>query len=61
MNPATNEITKKVLRKQYMNNLNLEATNDNKNYVANKILQITGEEPVRPPDTSSIEDKFRIH
>ena len=59
MNPATNEITKKVLRKQYMNNLNLEASNDNKNYVANKILQITGEEPVRPPDTSSIEDKFK--
>ena len=44
---------------QVLNNLLLEAKNNEINYQANKILQITGEEPVRPPDTSSIEDKFK--
>ena len=59
MNPATNQATKNLLRKQYMNNLNLETKNNNLNYQANKIYQITGEEPIRPPDTSSIEDKYK--
>ena len=59
MNPATNQATKNLIRKQYMNNLNLEAKNNEKNYLANKIYQITGEEPIRPPDTSSIDDKFK--
>ena len=59
MNPATNQKSKNLLRKQYMNNLNLEAKNNEKNYLANKIYQITGEEPIRPPDTSSTEDKFK--
>jgi len=59
MNPATNQATKNLLRKQYMNNLNLETKNNEKNYQANKIYQITGEEPIRPPDTSSIEDKYK--
>jgi len=59
MNPATNKANRDLLRKQYLNNLLLEAKNNEINYQANKILQITGEEPVRPPDTSSIEDKFK--
>lgn len=59
MNPATDQIGKKVLRKQYINNLNLEAKNNHKNYLANKIFEITGEEPIQPPDTSSIEDKYK--
>jgi hypothetical protein len=59
MNPATNKANRDLLRKQYLNNLLLEAKNNDINYQANKILQITGEEPVRPPDTSSIEDKFK--
>ena len=59
MNPATDQQGKKVLRKQYINNLNLEAKNNHKNYQANKIFEITGEEPIQPPDTSSIEDKYK--
>lgn len=57
MNPATTEANRKRLRRQYINNLNLEAKNDKTNYTANKILQITGEEPVQPPDMRSIEEK----
>jgi len=57
MNPATTEPIKKRLRKQYVNNLNLEAKNNKKNYDANKILQVTGEEPIRPPDMRSVEEK----
>jgi hypothetical protein len=57
MNPATTEPIKKRLRKQYINNLNLEAKNNKKNYDATKILQVTGEEPIRPPDMRSVEEK----
>ena len=42
MNPATDQQGKKILRKQYINNLNLEAKNNHKNYQANKIFEITG-------------------
>ena len=57
MNPATTEPIKKRLRKQYVNNLNLEAKNNKTNYDANKIFQVTGEEPIRPPDMRSVEEK----
>ena len=58
MNPATNELGRMLLRKQYMNNLKLEAKNNDINYQANKLFEITGEEPVRPPDTTSVEQKY---
>lgn len=47
MNPAVPLPSKKVLlRKQYLNNLKLQASNDLKSYNATKVFDITGQLPL---------------
>jgi len=60
MNPTVPLHSKKVLlRKQYLNNLRLQASNDLKNYNATKLFDITGQLPLTPPDMTSVSDKYK--
>ena len=59
MNPAAPPSKKVLLRKQYLNNLALEASNNQKNYDANKIFHVTGQLPLTPLDMTSVEQKYK--
>jgi len=59
MNPAVPLPSQKVLlRKQYLNNLALQASNNQKNYNVNKLFQVTGQPPLIPPDMRSVSEKY---
>jgi hypothetical protein len=46
-------------RQIYLSNLNLQASNDEKNLVANQLYKKTGEVPVQPPDTRTTSQKYQ--
>jgi len=56
--PLRNPSDAAKYREQYLSNLALEASNNQKNYNANAILKTTGQTPTQPPDMRSVEDKL---
>ena len=57
--PLRNPSDAAKYREQYLSNLALEASNNQKNYNANAILKTTGQTPTQPPDMRSLEDKLQ--
>lgn len=59
MNPATkkNPLDGAKYREQYLSNLRLQASNDQRNQNANAIFKQTGQTPSRPPDMRTTTEK----
>ena len=59
MNPASrkNPLDSAKYREQYLSNLRLQASNDQRNQNANMVFRNTGTTPSRPPDTRSTTEK----
>ena len=59
MNPefVKTKADQRRVRKEYINNLRLMASNEQKNYNANLILKETGQVPMEPLDARSLTEK----
>jgi len=59
MNPNSvkNPLDRSKFREQYLSNLRLQASNDQRNQNANMVFKNTGQTPSRPPDTRTTTEK----
>ena len=55
--PQRNPLDGAKYREQYLSNLRLQASNDQRNQNANQIFKNTGQTPSRPPDTRTTTEK----
>lgn len=55
--PCRNPLDSAKYREQYLSNLRLQASNDQRNLEANKVFKLTGQSPQPPPDTRGTTEK----